>query len=123
MTAPAVRGVTPAQQLPPSNLSSSSQTGLEEVVISSPRSRFLQFGKGDAGGSSSERKYGSVRETYTYSFDHDTEGAVAISDQNKLGFFVRMKEQIMGVKTAVKELPQLSPQCTLRYTRYGEAPP
>ncbi len=56
--------------LPPLKLPSH-QIGSDEVTISPPRSHFFQFGKGDGSRSSLERKYGSVRETYTYSFDHD----------------------------------------------------
>ncbi|KAL7524682.1 hypothetical protein ACHAXR_002084 [Thalassiosira sp. AJA248-18] len=109
--------------LPPLKLSSSNQMiGSEEVVISPPRSRFLQFGKGDGTGSSSERKHGSVRETYTYSFDHIAESRSSEARSNNLDLFERIKEQI-GMKRPKEETSQSQPKCTVSYTRYGEAPP
>jgi len=113
--------------LPPLKIFSSNQIGSDEVIISPPRSQMLQFGKGDGNGSSSDRKYGSVRETYSYSFDHNMEGGDGLprsseASRNKLNFFGRMKEQI-GRKTTIEEERQPQTQCSVRYTRYGEAPP
>lgn len=108
--------------LPPLKLPSGNQVGSEEVVISPPRSRFLQFGKGDGNGSASERKYGSVRETYRYTLGNDLVEDGTNGD--KLDFFDRIKEK-MGMKPATQEeeATQSQPKCTVRYTRYGEAPP
>lgn len=93
----------------------------DEVTISPPRSRLLQFGKGDGG--SSDRKYGSVRETYTYSFDRGDLTSKNDGNQNGIGIFGRMKKQMALRRKAIDE--ELRPQlpCSVRYTRYGEAPP
>jgi len=126
----------------------------DEVVISPPRSRLLQFGKGD-GSSSSDRKYGSVRETYTYTFDQNesVEGGVSETSSSrdidmknanrrrgfgrrgrrfKPSFSSRMnqigqiKKQIKASKAVDDSLVQQTEhnsKCSVRYTRYGEAPP
>ena len=102
--------------LPHLTLSPGIQSGAtEEVVISPPRSRFLQFGKGD--GSATDRKYGSVRETYNYIFDHDVDSG------SDLGLFGRIKAHLIGVRRTMREEEPTLPQCSVRYTRYGEAPP
>jgi len=63
--------------LPP--LKHRSSDGSNEVVISPPRSRLLQFGKGDessgGNGAASERKYRSVRESYSYSMQESNEAS------------------------------------------------
>ncbi|KAL9188705.1 hypothetical protein ACHAXT_007083 [Thalassiosira profunda] len=106
-------------KLPPFKLPSSTGDGSEEVVISPPRSRLLQFGKGDGGGGASERKYGSVRETYRYTFD---DGGAGSGERGKLlGLYGRIMQK-MGREQPGEELSQ-SPNCAVRYTRYGEAPP
>jgi hypothetical protein len=107
------------------------QTGLEDAVINPPRSRFVQFGKGDGSGSSLGRKYGSVRETYSYSFNHATEerdgglsSLLSFSGLNpdKCDLIGWIKNQ-MGVRRPKIESSESKHKCTVRYIRYGEAPP
>ena len=110
--------------LPPFKLSDGSEEE-EEVTISPPRSRLLQFGKGDGSSSSSERKYGSVREMYTYTFDHNSESRPDIMVGNtdkKFNFFDRIKGQL-GMNDKPESESSSQPECTVSYTRYGEAPP
>lgn len=96
--------------LPPLRISSN-----DEVVISPPRSRFLQFGKGDGNsGSAQERKYGSVHETYSYSFGDDSSEPTALSHSNSwIHKWIQPKDD-----TTIPDA-----QTTVRYTRFGEAPP
>lgn len=123
--------------LPPLKLNTA-----EEVVISPPRSRFLQFGKGTM--NASERKYGSVRETYTYTIDNDLQenanssGSSEINSNRqghrrryrrnrpsfsgKMNQISQIKKQIKENKTSEQE-EEPPVQCLVRYTRYGEAPP
>lgn len=104
------------------------QTGSEDAVINPPRSRFVQFGKGDGSGSSLGRKYGSVRETYSYSFDYAIEegdgGSSSSSGLNpdKRDFIGWIRNQ-MGVRRPKIESSESKHKCTVRYIRYGEAPP
>jgi len=141
------KGISDTPMLPPLKQLIDS----DEVVISPPRSRLLQFGKGD-GNISSDRKYGSVRETYTYTFDHIdlAEGGVSESSTRdvdmknvnrrrgldrrkrfKPSFSTRMN-QIGQIKKQIKTgkavdgesvQPKQPKKCSVRYTRYGEAPP
>jgi len=126
----------------------------EEVVISPPRSRLLQFGKGD-GSTSSDRKYGSVRETYTYTFDHNNYSSEGRGESETISKDIDMKNvnrrrgfgrrgrrfkpsfstrmnQIGQIKKQIKTgkavdgesvQPKQPKKCSVRYTRYGEAPP
>jgi hypothetical protein len=91
-----------------------------DATISPPRSRFLQFGKGDGSGNSLARKYGSVRETYSYSFNNDIESAGDASSNS--GWFVRIVNQI-GNRRPRATPPESIKQSTVLYTRFGEAPP
>jgi len=112
-------------KLPPLKLFSQDRERSEdEVVISPPRSNFFQFGKGDGNGSSSERKYGSFRETYSYLFNDNTQEEGSEASPNKLKILGRIKDHIGKTSTAKEEaLPPSQSQCSVRYTRYGEAPP
>ena len=143
------KGISDTPMLPPLKQLIDS----EEVVISPPRSRLFQFGKGD-GSTSSDRKYGSVRETYTYTFDHNDyslEGGESATSRDidmknvnrrrgfgrrrrrfKPSFSTRMnqigliKKQIKASKAVGDETlqqPEQPKKCSVRYTRYGEAPP
>jgi hypothetical protein len=117
--------------LPPLKKRSNDQlSGLEEDVeiISPRRSRFIQFGKGDgssssdSSGSTISRKYGSVRETYSYTFNNND---VIDKHSPKLDVFGWIQNKIMGdrrhkVQSSTVPVPN---ECTVRYTRYGEAPP
>jgi hypothetical protein len=104
------------------------QTGSQDAVINLPRSRFVQFGKGDGSGSSLGRKYGSFREIYSYSFNHAIEGdgrsasllSSSDSDPDKAGLIGWMKNQ-MGVRRPKIESSEPMHKCTVRYIRYGEA--
>mmetsp|Transcript_15724 Transcript_15724/g.36220 ORF Transcript_15724/g.36220 Transcript_15724/m.36220 type:complete len:480 (+) Transcript_15724:56-1495(+) len=96
-------------QLPPTELLSHSSD--DEVVVSPPRSRLLQFGKGD-GSSSSDRKYGSIRETYNFRFDGET------SEVGAGGLLARLRRSIG--KSDHASAPKES---TVQYSRYGESPP
>jgi len=136
------KGISDTPMLPPLKQLIDS----DEVVISPPRSRLLQFGKGD-GNISSDRKYGSVRETYTYTFDRiDSEEAskdIEMKNVNrrrgldrrkrfKPSFSTRMN-QIGQIKKQIKmnkavddesvQQPEQYGEFSVRYTRYGEAPP
>ncbi|KAL3805060.1 hypothetical protein HJC23_003288 [Cyclotella cryptica] len=106
--------------LPPMDLSNEN-----EAVISPRRSRLIQFGKSSE--SESGRKYDSVRETYSYSFDNPNE------DKNRRGTdehgvlnWVQNKltSKSKARHSTTKDSSQETfPRCTVRYTRYGEAPP
>ena len=107
------------------------QTVSEDAVINPPRSRFVQFGKGDGSGSSSGRKYGSVRETYSYSFNHAIEegdgGSSSLLSSSGLNpderdFIGWIKNQ-MSVRRPKIKSSESNQKCTVRYIRYGEAPP
>jgi hypothetical protein len=103
------------------------QMGSEDAVFNPPRSRFVQFGKGDGSGGSLGRKYGSVRETYSYSFNHAIKGDGGSSsssevDSDKLGVIGWLKNQ-MGIRRQKMESSEPKHKCTVRYIRYGEAPP
>ena len=92
-----------------------------DTAISPPRSRFFQFGKGDGSETSVDRKYGSVRETYSYSFDNNldtNDDSVRTS-----GLFARIIN-LVGTRQNLQEKP-IKPKhrCAVLYTRYGEAPP
>jgi len=91
-----------------------------DATMSPPRSRFLQFGKGVGSDNSLARKYGSVRETYSYSFNNDI-GSAGDASSNS-GWFVRTVNQIGNRRLRVTP-PESIKQSTLLYTRYGEAPP
>mmetsp|Transcript_30274 Transcript_30274/g.45533 ORF Transcript_30274/g.45533 Transcript_30274/m.45533 type:complete len:504 (-) Transcript_30274:52-1563(-) len=100
-----------------------------EVVISPPRSRLLQFGKGDgssAGGSAaSERKYRTVRESYSYSLQDgsdtsDISEKEQIVDTSRFDLIRRLRKQKQQPNLMVEEIQT---PCTVKYTRYGEAPP
>jgi hypothetical protein len=117
--------------LPPLKRSNNDQLsgGLEDVEIISPRrSRFIHFGKGDGScsgsgsGSTISRKYGSVRETYSYTFNNN-----AIDNKHSpiLDVFGWIQNKIMGVRRQKIQSPTVPrpKECTVRYTRYGEAPP
>jgi hypothetical protein len=105
--------------LPP--LKAPGQVESADVTISPPRSRFLQFGKGDGSDNSSARKYGSARETYSYTLDNDFESADDSSSTND-GIFVRIVEKF-GVRRPRETPIKPKNQCRVVYTRYGEAPP
>ena len=100
-------------QLPPNELLSRSSD--DEVVVSPPRSRLLQFGKGD-GSSSSDRKYGSIRETYNFRFD-DVSGQT--SEEGVRGLLARLRRSIDKSDHA----SSMQKECTVQYSRYGESPP
>lgn len=116
------KGISKHPILPPLKVASRNVGGSEEIVISPPRSRLLQFGKGDGNVSSSERKYGSVRETYSYSVDSDR-GIGDSSRYNKVNRIDRIKQKIGMKKERHDELTQPQEHCSVHYTRYGEAPP
>ena len=113
--------------LPP--LKHPSSDGSNEVVISPPRSRLLQFGKGDGssadGAAASERKYRTVRESYSYSMQGDKDTS-DVSEQTKhdntsrFDLIGRLRKQKRQPNPMVEEM-QIP--CTVKYTRYGEAPP
>ncbi len=113
--------------LPP--LKHRSSDGSNEVVISPPRSRLLQFGKGDessgGNGAASERKYRSVRESYSYSMQESNE-ASDIPEQkrndntSRFDLIGRLLKQNRQPNSVVEEIQT---PCTVKYTRYGEAPP
>ena len=115
--------------LPPLKQPTSSNGRNDEVVISPPRSRLLQLGKGDgSGGDNTERKYRTVRESYSYSF-HDRNDTTGKPEQNgndkpsKLfDFTSRLRKHKLQSKGAGQEL-QMQMPCTVKYSRYGEAPP
>ena len=98
-----------------------------EVIISPPRSRLFQFGKGDGSGrdsgSASDRKYRSVRETYSFSIqgndsnDHSTQ---QYQSDNANRFSRLWKQKMQQTNPVVEEMQT---PCTVKYTRYGEAPP
>ncbi|KAL3809865.1 hypothetical protein ACHAXA_001290 [Cyclostephanos tholiformis] len=103
------------------------QTGSEDGVVNPPRSRLVQFGKGDGGGSLSGPKYGSVREMYSYSFNHAIEKDSVSSSFNevdpvKFSLLVRIRNQ-MGIGRPKMESSEPKHKCTVRYIRYGESPP
>lgn len=98
-----------------------------EVIISPPRSRLLQFGKGDGsgsdGGSASDRKYRSVRETYSFSIssnDTNDHSAQQYQSDNTNRFSRLWKQKSQQTNPVVEEMQT---PCTVKYTRYGEAPP
>ena len=99
-------------QLPPTELLSHSSD--DEVVVSPPRSRLLQFGKGD-GTSSSDRKHGTIRETYNFRFDEETSEA----GPGARGLLARLRRSIDRSDRA-SAVPKES---TVQYSRYGESPP
>ena len=113
--------------LPP--LKHPSSDGSNEVVISPPRSRLLQFGKGDGsnadGAAASERKYRTVRESYSYSM-HGDKDTSDVSEQTKhdntsrFDLLGRVRKQKRQPNPTVEEIQT---PCTVKYTRYGEAPP
>lgn len=99
-----------------------------EVTISPPRSRLLQFGKGDGSGRdsglASDRKYRSVRETYSFSIqgnDSNDHSVQKYKSDNTNRFFSRLWKQKMQQTNPVAE--EMQTPCTVKYTRYGEAPP
>ena len=85
----------------------------EEMTISPQRSRLIQFGKSEETG----RKHDGVRETYTYSFGNMQQ---AISSNGN-----DAKSRFKWLRRFEKDEPTLQnpQQHTVRYTRYGEAPP
>ncbi|KAL7451578.1 hypothetical protein ACHAWC_003398 [Mediolabrus comicus] len=99
----------------------------DEVIISPPRSRLLQFGKGDGSGrdsgSASDRKYRSVRETYSFSIqgnDSNDHSAQPYHRGNTNRFSRLWKQKMQQTNPVVEEMQT---PCTVKYTRYGEAPP
>jgi hypothetical protein len=103
------------------------QTGSGDVIINPPRSRFIQFGKGDGVGRSSGRKFGSVRETYSYSFNHAIEGGSGSSSSNgmdpiKFSLAGWIRNQ-MPISRPKMESSEPKHKCTVRYIRNGESPP
>mmetsp|Transcript_9964 Transcript_9964/g.21412 ORF Transcript_9964/g.21412 Transcript_9964/m.21412 type:complete len:556 (+) Transcript_9964:61-1728(+) len=117
--------------LPPLKFSSNNDETVDgEVVISPPRMRFLQFGKSglsNGEGGTSERKFGSAHETYSYSFrDIDSEtDRLSKETEKKVGFSAKRRKRIIASEaTSSHSLNNdLHQQCTVHYTRYGEAPP
>lgn len=96
-------------------------SGSEDIEISPQRSRLIQFGKGDgsASGSTMSRKYGSVRETYSYSFNN----AIEANSQN-INLLGWIKNKMGGRRLKKESFSVPEPnECTVRYIRYGEAPP
>lgn len=91
-----------------------------DMTISPPRSRFMQFGKGDGSDNLLARKYGSVRETYSYSFNNIPELADHSSSANDIFVRVGNKFRIRRSRAIPSETEK---QGTVFYTRYGEAPP
>jgi hypothetical protein len=109
--------------LPPMKRPNDQLSESEDVEIISPRrSRFIQFGKGDGSSSTISRKYGSVRETYSYSFNNND----VIDKHSPIrDVFGWIQNKIMGdrrYKNQSSSIPRPN-ECTVRYTRYGEAPP
>lgn len=103
--------------------------GNEVVVISPPRSRLLQFGKGDGsstdGAAATERKYKIVRESYSYSMQDDND-ASDVSEQprhdntSRFDLIGRLRNKTRQPNPMVEEIQT---PYTVKYTRYGEAPP
>lgn len=96
--------------------------GSNEVVISPRRSRLLQFGKGDGGsgdnGAASEQKYRSVRESYSFTtFDISEQRS---DNTSKFDLIGRLRNQ---TRQPNPESTEIQTPCTVKYTRYGEAPP
>ncbi|KAL7437593.1 hypothetical protein ACHAXM_005719 [Skeletonema potamos] len=97
--------------------------GSNEVVMSPPRSRLLQFGKGDG---SSGSNGASARESYSYSMQESSNDASDIPMQkrndNKSRFDLigRLRKQERHPNPVVG---RIQIPCTVKYTRYGEAPP
>ncbi len=101
-------------------LITSEQVDSVDVTIPPPRSRFLQFGKGDGNANLLDRKYGSVRETYSYEFNNDFASADDSSSANDI--FVRIFNKFGMLRPRAKPFAPKT-RCTVIYTRYGEAPP
>ena len=119
-------------KLPPLKQPSNDGGDNNEVVISPPRSRLIQFGKGDGSseknGAASERKYRSVRESYSYSmpggigFTSDLSERQNRNDNtNEFGLAGRLRKQKQQTKPVV--IVEEKTPCTVKYIRYGEAPP
>jgi hypothetical protein len=103
--------------LPPVKLSHMNN---EAVTISPPRSRLIHFGKSSE--STGTRKYDAAQETYSYSFDENSStsnrSVGSQGSKRRISRWPRQKPSL--VKSDPSEQLQ---QCTVRYTRYGEAPP
>jgi hypothetical protein len=101
-------------------LISSEQLDSVDVTISPPRSRFLQFGKGDGNANSLDRKYGSARESYSFEFNNDFASPNDPSSANDI--FHRIVNRFSLLRPRAKLFVPKT-RCTVLYTRYGEAPP
>ena len=101
-------------------LISSEQLDSVDVTISPPRSRFLQFGKGDGNANSLDRKYGSARESYSFEFNNDFASPNDPSSANDI--FHRIVNKFSLLRPRAKLFVPKT-RCTVLYTRYGEAPP
>jgi hypothetical protein len=92
------------EELPP-------PTSNEETTVSPQRSRLIQFGK-----SEEIKRFDAVREKYIYSLGSKIEPLLS-SDRGE-GRFKWTK-----YRRNVPNSPEDTKQATIRYTRYGEAPP
>lgn len=111
--------------LPP--LKHASSDGSNEVVISPPRSRLLHFGKGDGssadGAAASERKYRTVRESYSYSVQDGGDGNSEQKQHDKASRFDLIGRLRKPSQQRSPKAEAMQATCTVKYTRYGEAPP
>jgi hypothetical protein len=88
---------------------------IDEARISPQRSRFVQFGK-----SEETKGYDAVRETYAYNLREDNING-NIQDEKQNSHMMKIPFRITN--QYLKEDGGAKKTYTVRYTRYGEAPP
>uniref|UniRef100_A0A7S4V638 Uncharacterized protein n=1 Tax=Ditylum brightwellii TaxID=49249 RepID=A0A7S4V638_9STRA len=98
----------------------------EEVIVSPPRSQFIQFGKDKT---SSSKYSGGARETYSYTFTPPPllgleESSSTTRKKASMSSFLPsfFKKQITDNDNNNKKESKQN-ECQVRYTRYGESPP